>query len=51
MTNLIQNILNSLPDFIKTKMQSSTEYRLIGEPNHAPVYDNEYLEPVDDLPF
>lgn len=45
------NRFNSLPDFIKTKMQSSLEYAAIANPNHKEVYHNEYQEPVDDLPF
>lgn len=49
--NFDMNVFNSLPDFIKTKMQGSSEYRLISEPNHASVIDHEYQEPVDDLPF
>lgn len=45
---------SSLPDFIKTKMQSSMEFQAISNPNErsfpAEVH-NEIEEPIDDLPF
>lgn len=48
------NLFNKLPDFIKTKMQGSSEYSAITAPNHTSIndgYDNEYREPVEELPF
>lgn len=47
------NVFNSLPDFIKTKMQGSSEYQALVNPGHKNMSDaNESIgEPVDDLPF
>jgi sRNA-binding carbon storage regulator CsrA len=47
------NVFNSLPDFIKNKMQTSAEYSKMVQPNHTNINDsNDHIgEPVDDLPF
>lgn len=43
---------DSLPDFIKTKMQGSTEYVSMMNPNHKEFVDARSItEPIDDLPF
>lgn len=41
-------IFESLPDFIKTKMKSSTEFAALQQPNHTSMAAS---EPIDDLPF
>jgi len=41
---------NSLPDFIKVKMQGSDEYKALKNPAER-SYANEITEPLDDLPF
>lgn len=47
-----QEKFDSLPDFIKTKMQGSLEYAAMKNPHSKDIPDaNEILEPVDDLPF
>lgn len=45
---------NGLPDFIKTKMQSSSEYRAMTSPQERTIdyaEANNIHEPIDDLPF
>lgn len=44
---------NTLPDFIKTKMQGSLEYAALTNPNHTDTTKraDELTEPLDDLPF
>ncbi len=43
---------NSLPDFIKTKMQTSLEYTAMQTPNHTHVQEQQdNIGPADDLPF
>jgi hypothetical protein len=50
-------LFNKLPDFIKTKMQSSSEYQNLFNPtdrsldDHDQVHYSNELEPIDDLPF
>lgn len=44
-----QEKFDSLPDFIKTKMQGSLEYAAMKNPHAKDVVD--ITEPVDDLPF
>lgn len=47
-----QEMFNSLPDFIKTKMQGSAEYDAMKNPHAKTLVDaNSIDEPVDDLPF
>lgn len=47
-----QEMYDSLPDFIKTKMQGSLEYAEMKNPHAKSFVDaNEITEPVDDLPF
>lgn len=43
-------LFESLPDFIKQKMQSSLEYASMKEP-HAVQVASDISEPMDDLPF
>jgi hypothetical protein len=45
------NIFNSLPDFIKNKMQGSLEYAGLHQPNHTSINDTSIGDPADDLPF
>lgn len=46
-----QDKFDSLPDFIKTKMQGSMEYAAMKNP-HEKVFNADNInEPVDDLPF
>lgn len=40
-----------LPDFIKTKMQSSLEFQALNSPEHHAVEEVSTNEPIDDLPF
>ena len=43
---------NTLPDFIKTKMQGSLEYAALTQPHHTDATQPaELKEPLDDLPF
>lgn len=42
---------NSLPDFIKLKMQSSAEFQALKNPAEKTFDANEITEPIDDLPF
>lgn len=45
-------LFNSLPDFIKLKVQSSAEFKEMQNPNQKDFqYANEIHEPIDDLPF
>lgn len=48
-------IFESLPDFIKQKMQASSEYIAMMQPNSRQMNEyidaNEVMEPADDLPF
>ncbi len=48
------DVFNALPDFIKTKIQSSEEYKKLQSPNEREMehhYEMEYQEAVNDLPF
>jgi hypothetical protein len=47
-----QDLFDNLPDFIKTKMQSSLEYAAMRNP-HAKTFTDasDISEPMDDLPF
>lgn len=47
-----QEMFESLPEFIRTKMQSSLEYAAMKNP-HAKTFSNadDVTEPIDDLPF
>jgi hypothetical protein len=44
---------NTLPDFIRTKMQNSMEYAALTQPNHTDVTQApaNLSDPLDDLPF
>lgn len=47
-------LYEKLPDFIKDKIRSSQEFTEMSNPNSVNVQQNgeqEYLEPIDDLPF
>lgn len=46
-----EDIFSKLPDFIKTKMQTSIEYAAMKQPNSKQMEAAEITEPVDDLPF
>jgi hypothetical protein len=47
-----EELFNSLPDFIKTKMQSSLEYAAMKNPHARTLPDaSDISEPLDDLPF
>lgn len=46
-----QELFNSLPDFIKTKIQSSAEYKEMRQPGERHLTANDITEPIDDLPF
>jgi hypothetical protein len=50
--NWNQELFDSLPDFIKTKMQGSLEYAAMRNP-HAKTFTDasDISEPIDDLPF
>lgn len=45
------NVFNSLPDFIKTKMQGSSEYQAILNPQSKEIFHPENIGVADDLPF
>jgi hypothetical protein len=47
------DVFNQLPDFIKTKIQSSEEYKKLQSPQetHIATDINNISEPADDLPF
>lgn len=46
------DLFNSLPDFIKLKVQSSAEYKEMQAPQEKHFQNaNDILEPIDDLPF
>lgn len=47
-----KELFDNLPDFIKTKMQSSLEYAAMTNP-HAKTFTDasDITEPIDDLPF
>lgn len=49
--NFDENLFNSLPDFIKTKMQSSAEYAAMKNPHSVNMVASDISEPIDDLPF
>jgi hypothetical protein len=50
--NFDEALFNSMPDFIKTKMQSSLEYAAMKNPHAKTFTDaNDITEPLDDLPF
>lgn len=45
-------LFNSLPDFIKLKVQSSAEFKEMQNPNQKDFHHaNDITEPIDDLPF
>lgn len=44
-------IYDSLPDFIKVKVQSSAEFQEMQSPHEKRLYANDITEPIDDLPF
>jgi hypothetical protein len=47
-----EQLFNSLPDFIKQKMQGSLEYAAMKNPGHKTLADaSDINEPIDDLPF
>lgn len=46
-----QEKFDSLPDFIKTKMQSSLEYEAMKNPHEKVFNADDVTEPIDDLPF
>ena len=47
-----EELFNSLPDFLKTKIQSSAEYKAMKDPHSKEVVDHPHQESiVDDLPF
>lgn len=50
--NFDQTVFNSLPDFVKQKIQSSAEYAKMINP-HSKTFTNadDVTEPIDDLPF
>lgn len=48
--NFDNNIFDKLPDFIKTKMQSSAEFQAIGRP-HERNMEPDLVNAEDDLPF
>lgn len=50
--NFDHELFNSLPDFIKIKVQSSAEYKEMKQPNQREFqHANDITEPIDDLPF
>jgi len=50
--NFDESKFNSLPDFIKQKMQTSMEYSVLIQPNHREFKsDNEPTKEESDLPF
>jgi len=46
-----QEMFDSLPEFIRTKMQGSLEYNAMKDPHAKTIDANHIEEPVDDLPF
>lgn len=44
-------LFNTLPDFIKQKMQTSSEYTAMKAPNSRTMVASDISEPIDDLPF
>jgi hypothetical protein len=50
--NFNLDLFNSLPDFIKQKVQSSAEYKEMQSPQEKHFQNaNDITEPIDDLPF
>jgi len=50
--NFDWDVFNSMPDFIKTKMRSSTEFASMQQPEHTSIPSPaDITEPIDDLPF
>ena len=45
------NKFNTLPDFIRNKMQTSMEFANIQNPNHKEIHNSSIDETYDDLPF
>ncbi len=45
------NKFNTLPDFIRNKMQTSMEFTNIQNPNHKEIHHSSIDEIYDDLPF
>lgn len=46
-----ESLFNSLPDFIKQKMQTSSEYAAMKNPHERTMVASDISEPDDDLPF
>lgn len=46
-----EDLFNSLPDFIKQKMQTSAEYSAMKNPHSVNMVASDISEPIDDLPF
>jgi hypothetical protein len=46
-----QDLFDSLPDFIKQKMQGSLEYAAMKNPHSRTMVASDITEPIDDLPF
>lgn len=50
--NFDWGIFETMPDFIKTKMKSSTEFASMQQPDHTSISSTDDItEPLDDLPF
>lgn len=49
--NFNYDLYNSLPDFIKQKIQSSAEFKEMQLPQDRHFSANDISEPIDDLPF
>lgn len=50
--NFDLGIFETMPDFIKTKMKSSTEFASMQQPDHTSIPSTDDItEPLDDLPF
>lgn len=49
--NFDESLFNTLPDFLKTKMQGSAEYAKMKNPNSRTFEASDISEPIDDLPF
>lgn len=45
------DLFNSLPDFIKQKIQSSAEYKEMQAPQEKHITADDITEPLNDLPF
>jgi hypothetical protein len=49
--NFSMEKFNSLPDFIKLKIQASAEYAKMQNPSHTDTTSESLSDPADDLPF